>query len=105
VIATLLGALSGLLLLAGIAFSVIGGLGLLRFPDFFSRLHAGGVTDTAGAGLVLAGLMVRSGFDLVTLKLLAILFFIFVTSPTSAHALSQAATSHGLRPWVGEDEP
>lgn len=92
------------LLVAGSCFALVGGLGLLRLPDFFTRMHGGGMTDTLGAWLVLSGLMVHAGFSLVTVKLAVILFFLLVTSPTSTHALASAALSHGLRPWAADRE-
>lgn len=97
--------LAGWVLLAGGAiFAVIGGIGLLRLPDFFTRMHAGGVTDTLGAGMILAGLMTQSGFSLATVKIMAVLFFLLITSPTSTHALAKSALSHGIRPWAGPEE-
>jgi multicomponent Na+:H+ antiporter subunit G len=93
----------GALLLAGSVFLLIGGIGLLRFPDLYSRIHPAGITDTAGAGLVLLGLVVHAGFSLVAVKLLLILVFIFFTSPTSAHATARAALAAGLRPLLGRD--
>lgn len=85
-------------LLVGSVFAVIGGLGIVRLPDFYSRLHGGGVTDTMGAGLILTGLMFQAGLSLATAKLLMILFFLLITSPTSCHALAQAAINEGLEP-------
>jgi len=98
---------SAVFLLIGSCFAVIGGVGLLRLPDFFSRLHGAGITDTAGAGLILFGLMLHAGLTLATLKLIAILAFIYLTSPASTHALAQSALTHGLKPFLGkrEDEP
>ena len=96
--------LTWIFLLTGCAFAVIGGIGLLRLPDLFSRMHGAGLTDTLGAGLLLTGLMIQSGFSLVTVKLLTILLLLLVTSPTSTHALAQSALSHGLRPRVAEKE-
>lgn len=93
-----------ILVLAGAAFSVIGGIGILRLPDFYSRIHGAGITDTLGAGLVLTGLMFLSGHWIVTVKLLTILLFLWLTSPTSAHALGHAALSSGLEPHVDEPE-
>jgi multicomponent Na+:H+ antiporter subunit G len=100
--AALLDGLSWALLIGGSLFAMIGGLGLLRFPDFYSRMHGGGITDTMGAGLILSGLALQSGLSLVTVKLAMILFFLLVTSPTSAHALAQAARAHGLPVWTRE---
>lgn len=93
--------LSWVLFIAGSLFAMTGGLGLVRLPDLFSRIHAGGITDTMGAGLILGGLMLQSGLSLVSFKLLLILLFLFITSPTSAHALAQSALARGLRPLLG----
>ncbi len=89
-------------LLSWSAFCVIGGIGLLRLPDLYSRTHASGVTDTLGAGLILLGLIFQAGFDLVSVKLATIAFFLFLTSPTSAHALAKAAYARGVRAIVSE---
>jgi len=94
---------SWVLLLAGSLFAVIGGVGILRLPDFFSRMHGGGITDTLGAGLILTGLAVQSGLSLVTVKLVLILAFLLVSSPTSAHALAKSALAHGLGPKTLRD--
>jgi multicomponent Na+:H+ antiporter subunit G len=85
-------------LVAGAVFACIGGIGMLRLPDLFSRMHAAGITDTMGAGLILVGLMVQAGPSLITVKLALILVLLLYTSPTSTHALAQAALSSGLRP-------
>jgi multicomponent Na+:H+ antiporter subunit G len=89
--------LSGILLAGGGAFCVIGGVGLLRLPDFFTRCHGAGITDTMGAGLILLGLMTQAGDPLVVCKLLLIFIFIFLTSPVASHALVKAAYAGGLR--------
>lgn len=86
------------LLVSGGVFCVIGALGLLRMPDFYTRMHAASVTDTLGAGLILAGLMLQAGLTLVTVKLFMILLLLLFTSPTATHALARAAFVHGLRP-------
>lgn len=93
---------SWILLAGGSFFLLVGGVGLWRMPDFFTRLHAAGVTDTGGAGLMLAGLMLQSGFSLVTLKLLLVLFFVLFTSPTACHALARTALQEGLKPGHGD---
>lgn len=86
------------LLLGGAFFSLVGGLGLIRLPEFFSRMHGGGITDTMGAGLIIAGLVLQAGFSLAAVKLLVILFFLLVTSPSACHALARSALTHGLKP-------
>lgn len=95
--------LSWACLMTGSAFAIIGGVGLLRLPDFYARMHGGGITDTLGAGLILIGLSLQSGLSLVTVKLLLILVFSLVASPTSGYALAKSARTHGLEPWVKKE--
>jgi len=83
-------------LLAGSGFSIIGGIGMIRMPDFYTRSHAASITDTMGATLILLGLGLHSGLNLVTVKLFMIFLFLYLTSPTAAHALVKAAYSKGL---------
>lgn len=92
------------LLLAGAFFCVVGGIGLLRLPEFFTRLHGAGLTDTLGAALILAGLMLQAESPLVIVKLVMILVILWITSPTSTHAIAKAARMAGLRA-IDEDEP
>ena len=91
-------------LLLGSFFCVVGGVGLLRLPDFYSRLHGGGITDTLGAGLILIGLMIQSGINLVTIKLIMIVFFLYLTSPTATHAIAKAAHISGLKPMLEDKD-
>jgi multicomponent Na+:H+ antiporter subunit G len=79
-------------------------VGILRLPDFFSRQHAAGITDTLGAGLVLFGLMLQGGLSLVTVKLIMILLLLLASSPVATHAIAQAALQSGLKPQQAEDE-
>lgn len=90
-------------LITGSLFCVIGGIGLLRLPDFFSRTHGAGITDTLGAALVLVGLMFQAGLTLVTVKLVMILVILWLTSPTSTHAIAKAAILSGLKPLLKGD--
>jgi multicomponent Na+:H+ antiporter subunit G len=94
---------SGLLLLGGAVLGIGGGIGLLRFPDFYTRLHAAGVTDTLCAGLFLSGLALQFGFSLASAKLAMIFFFLLFTSPTGCNALARTAWRAGLVPWVPAD--
>lgn len=91
-------------LVSGSFFAVVGGIGIVRLPDFFARMHGGGVTDTLGAGLIMIGLIFQSGLSLVSVKLAMILFFLLISSPTSCHALAQAAIANGLQPLLAEAE-
>jgi multicomponent Na+:H+ antiporter subunit G len=96
--------LSWPLLIGGSFFCVTGAIGLLRLPDFYARLHGAGIIDTLGAGLILIGLMLQAGLSLVTVKLLFVLFFILITSPTATHAIAHAAHVQGLEPVLGEKD-
>jgi multicomponent Na+:H+ antiporter subunit G len=91
-------AVSGLCLIAGGVLVVIGSLGLLRLPDFFTRMHAAGITDTLGAGLILLGLGLKAGFILASFKLVLLFVLLIFTSPTATHALARAARHGKLRP-------
>lgn len=94
---------SALLLIAGALFVLIGGVGVIRMPDVYTRLHAAGLTDTLGAILILLGLMVLGGFSLITVKLILILLFLLLTSPTASHALAKAARSDKVKPLLAAD--
>jgi multicomponent Na+:H+ antiporter subunit G len=96
--------LSWVCLITGSVFCMIGGLGLLRLPDFYSRMHGAGITDTLGAGLVLVGLMFQGGGPLVTVKLVMILIIALIASPTSTHALAKAAYKSGLKPSLPNED-
>jgi multicomponent Na+:H+ antiporter subunit G len=97
--------LSWIFLLGGAIFLLVGAIGALRFPDFYTRLHAVSVCDTMGAGLVLIGLMLQGGLSLVTVKLLLMFYFMMFTGPTAVHALAEAAMQSKLKPVVDEREP
>jgi len=95
--------LSWVLIVLGTFLCFSGSVGLFRFPDFFTRLHAASVTDTLGSGLILVALVLQAGSEwLVTMKLLFILAFIFLTSPTSGHALAKAAIHAGQKPKTSD---
>jgi multicomponent Na+:H+ antiporter subunit G len=96
--------LSWLAILGGVAFLFAGGIGLLRFPEFYTRCHAAGITDTGATFLILVGLMLQAGLSLITVKLLFILIFLFFTAPTATHALAHAAYTGGIKPKSVRDE-
>jgi multicomponent Na+:H+ antiporter subunit G len=100
----LLDLVTWLSLLGGVVVIVIGGVGLLRMPDFYTRLHAAGLMDTLGAGLIMFGLMLQAGFTLLTVKLILILVFLWFTSPTATHALARAALAdpNNPKPLIGQ---
>jgi multicomponent Na+:H+ antiporter subunit G len=96
-----------LLTLSGLFFLLVTTVGLLRLPDFFTRVHAIGKADTLGSMLLLAGLAVYNGLNVVSLKLLLILFFVLVANPAAAHALTRAGLRIGMVPLMraGGGEP
>ena len=79
-------------------FLFIGSLGMVRLVDFWARLHAASIIDSAGIGLILLGLMLQGGFTLITAKLVLIVLFLFITGPTASHAVANAAFMSGSRP-------
>ena len=89
--------LSWVLLASGGLLGIIGGIGMHRLPDFFSRMHAAGLADTMVAALILLGLGLQAGLTLASFKLFLIFAFLFFTSPTASHALANAALHSGLR--------
>lgn len=90
--------LSGLFLLIGSFMCISGGVGILRFPDFHTRMHAVGVTDTLATGMILIGLMLQMPDGLVVLKLIIILLMTLFISPTASHALAKAAMNNDVKP-------
>ena len=96
--------LSWACLTMGGVLGVIGAIGIHRFPDFYTRLHAVGIADTLSAILILLGLGLQAGFSLAAFKLFLIFVFLFFTSPTASHALANAALHSGLKPKLANDE-
>jgi len=89
---------SSLFLLIGSFLCLSGGLGLLRFPDLYTRMHAVGVTETLATAMILIGLMLQSPDVLVLLKLIVILLMALFISPTASHALAHSAIQNNLMP-------
>jgi multicomponent Na+:H+ antiporter subunit G len=85
------------LLFTGSAFAIIGAIGLIRLPDFYTRIHAAGVTDTLGAALILIGCAVQAGPNLLAVKLIMVWSFIYLTGPAATHALGKAAYASGVK--------
>ncbi len=87
--------LSWILIVGGSLFVVVGGIGALRMPDLFTRMHAASVTDSLAPILILSGLMLQSGLNLYTVKLFAILVFLLLSGPAASNALASAALLSG----------
>ena len=83
----------------GFFFIMTGVLGILRFPDFYTRLHALGKTDTLGVALMALGIAILEGVTFNGVKVLFIILFVGLASPTATHALGRAAHRAGLVPW------
>ncbi len=94
-----MGLVAIILIVAGLFFFFTGTAGLLRFPDVYTRLHAAGKCDTLGAQLILLGIAVTNGVNLVSLKLLLITVFIMLANPTATHAMLRAALYSGELLW------
>jgi multicomponent Na+:H+ antiporter subunit G len=92
---------SYLIMAVGVGFVIIGSIGILRFRDIHSRLQASGVSDNAGLGLVLIGLILRSGWDRHDITLLLLLFILLITNPIVTHSVARSAFVQGLK---GVDE-
>jgi multicomponent Na+:H+ antiporter subunit G len=89
---------SGLLLTLGGFFVLVGGIGALRMPDLYTRMHAASLTDSLGSILIICGVLLQAGLTLAAVKLVAILIFLLFTGPTAANALASAALLSGLNP-------
>lgn len=96
--------LSWVSLSIGGVLGIVGAIGIHRFPDFYSRLHAVGIADTLSALLILLGLGLQAGLSLAAFKLMLIFVFLFFTSPTASHALSNAALHSGLKPNLTSED-
>ena len=93
--------IGGGLVVMGVVFTLLGAVGVLRFPDLYTRIHAASLTDTGGASLVLLGLALISGLNAETLKLGLVWAFIMLTTPVAASALANAAYGSGHKPRIG----
>ena len=96
--------ISWALLICGGVFTLIGGIGVIRLPDVFSRMHAAGIIDTMGAGAIFIALMVQAGWSLITVKLALMLIFMMFTNPTATHAVARAALGEGLIPLTDDED-
>ncbi len=96
--------ISYLFLAVGCFLIVVASIGIIRFPDVYSRIHPAGKSDTLGQAMIFIGLMIYEGLSFVSIKLLIIVIFIFITNPTATHALVNAAHAAGLKPWKKGDD-
>jgi multicomponent Na+:H+ antiporter subunit G len=85
-------------IVGGSIFALVAGIGLLRLPDFFSRVHATGIQDTLATGLIIFGLLLQTDDWLVAVKLVLVFIFVLITGPTATHALARAALHAGFKP-------
>ena len=88
---------------AGALLAIVGAIGVLRFPDVFTRVHAASITDTGGASLVILGLGLIAGLTPLTVKLVLVWVFIMLATPAAANALTNAAFGSGEPPWKAGD--
>jgi multicomponent Na+:H+ antiporter subunit G len=91
-------------LVLGLFFTLVSTVGVLRLPDIYARAHTASQADTLGAGFALAGVALSLGLSSTTVKTVLLLFFIFVTNPTAAHAIARAAHEEGIEPWTTDDD-
>jgi multicomponent Na+:H+ antiporter subunit G len=99
---TLMHLSSAIFLLIGSFLCISGGVGLLRFPDFYTRMHAVGVTETLATAMILIGLILHNPDFLVDIKLMIVLLMTIFISPTASHALAKAALHNKLMPELDE---
>ena len=99
----LIDAASWFLLTSGALAMAVSGLGLLRLPDVFTRLHAAGIADTGGAALLLMGMALQLPPGAATVKLVLIAVVLWLTAPTASYAIGHAALTGGLAPGGGEE--
>ena len=93
-----------ILLLIGFFFIAISAIGVIRLPDFYSRLHSSGMGETLGLMISFLGLAVFEGLNLMTIKLLIVFLLVFLANPIGTHILGQAAIKSGLVPWEIKEE-
>lgn len=88
-----------LFIFLGLVLMFFGTLGIIRFPDIYTRLQTSSKCDAAGAIALLVGLMVREGLDSLSLRILIILVFLLLTNPVASHAIARSAAIRGIKPW------
>jgi len=91
-------------IVAGFFFTCAAAIGVLRLPDFYTRLHASGKADTLGIALTLVGLAIYNGFSLVSIKIIIISVLIMLANPIGTHVLARAAYRSGVKAWTHKGE-
>ncbi len=97
--------LASLFLTLGGFFVLVGGVGILRMPDLYTRMHAASVTETMGTLLMMVGLMILTGWTLASFKLFAILLFLLLTAPVASYAVANTALVAGVKPRLDNEGP
>ena len=98
--------LAAIFIVLGLFFFTGGSIGILRFPDFYSRLHPAGKLDSMGLLMTMTGMALYTAQEfslaalLTALKIMLIVIFVFITSPTATHAIVDAGVRAGLEPWT-----
>ena len=95
--------LGSALVLLGALLGIIGAIGILRFPDVYTRVHAASIIDTGAMTVAIFGMMLLAPSLTIVIKLAAIWLFLFLTGPTSSHALVNAAYKAGIQPMIGAE--
>ncbi|RQG87082.1 Na+/H+ antiporter subunit G [Natrarchaeobius halalkaliphilus] len=93
------------LVVAGLFFTFVSAVGVIRLPDIYARAHTASQTDTLGAGLALAAVAIALGWQHATVYTVLLLFFVFITNPTAAHAIARSAAETGIEPVTGDSSP
>ena len=88
----------------GVFFTFVSAAGVIRLPDVYARTHTASQTDTLGAGMALAGVALALGWQNATVYTVLLLFFVFITNPTAAHAIARSAAETGVEPLTAEDD-
>ena len=92
------------LVVGGVFFTFVSAAGVIRLPDVYARAHTASQADTLGAGFALLAVALALGWQGATIKTVLLLFFVFITNPTAAHAIARAAADTGVVPWTVEGE-
>ncbi|MEM6728857.1 MAG: monovalent cation/H(+) antiporter subunit G [Pseudomonadota bacterium] len=99
----MIGATAAVLVIIGGVLATLAGVGIVRLPDVFIRMHAATKVGTLGSGMIMAGVAVFFGDPAVVLRCLLIIFFLLLTAPIGAHMIGRAALRIGIKPWTAED--